>query len=318
MSEVLERVEQKIIIKPITGHIGAEISGVKLSGELSFELVNQIYQVLLEHKVIFFRGQQHLSNEEQEKFAALFGEPVKHPTVPTIEGTNYVLELDSKRGERANSWHTDVTFVDAYPKLSVLRGVKIPEYGGDTTWANTESAYEDLPESLKQLADGLRAVHTNDYDYGSITVKSEADAQALERYRKLFAAVVYETEHPLVRVHPETGRRSLLLGHFFKRFVGLNRTESSRLFDIFQDRITRPEHTVRWRWQEGDVAIWDNRATQHLAVNDYGDAHRIVRRVTVHGDVPVGVNGQRGVTIVPANLSESEQTQARQNAVLAD
>lgn len=306
MSEVLERVEQQLIIKPITGHIGAEISGVKLSGELSDQSVDQIYQALLDHKVIFFRGQQHLSNEEQEKFAALFGEPVKHPTVPTIEGTNYVLELDSKRGERANSWHTDVTFVDAYPKLSVLRGVKIPEYGGDTTWANTESAYEDLPESLKQLADGLRAVHTNDYDYGSITVKTNEDKQTLERYRKLFAAVVYETEHPLVRVHPETGRRSLLLGHFFKRFIGLNRTESNRLFDIFQDRITRPEHTVRWRWQEGDVAIWDNRATQHLAVNDYGDAHRIVRRVTVHGDVPVGVDGQRSVAIAPANLSESE------------
>lgn len=316
MSVVLDNVKQTLSIKPLTGRIGAEIEGVRLSGELSGELTAQIYQALLEHKVIFFRGQQHLSNQEQEKFAALFGKPVKHPTSPCVEGTEYVLELDSLKGGRANSWHTDVTFVDAYPKLSILRGVKIPAAGGDTTWANTETAYEALPEVLRQLAESLHAIHSNDYEYAP--TQSDAVTEAFEKRRKVFTSVVYETEHPLVRVHPETGRRSLVLGHFFKRFVGLSLRESRLLFDVFQERIIRPENTVRWRWTEGDVAIWDNRATQHLAVNDYGDAHRVVRRVTVHGDIPVGVNGQRSVTIKPAHLSAQQLADARQDAVLAD
>lgn len=316
MSEILERTEQQLKIQPITGRIGAEISGVKLSSTLSTAVRDEIYQALLKYKVIFFREQQHLTDIEQEEVAALFGEPVIHPTVPVIDGTQYVLELDSKKGGRANSWHTDVTFVDAYPKLSILRGVKIPEYGGDTTWANTESAYDELPEVLKSLADQLRAVHSNDYDYAA--AKPDIDQDALQKYKEVFVSVLYETEHPLVRIHPETGRPSLLLGHFFKRFLGLSKTESQRLFDIFQERITRPENTVRWHWNESDVAIWDNRATQHLAVNDYGDAHRIVRRVTVHGDVPVGVNGLSSRTLLPKDLSHEELAQARLNAVLSD
>ncbi|GAA5013148.1 TauD/TfdA family dioxygenase [Acinetobacter puyangensis] len=320
MSEVIEpkvsdKAEQQLIISPISGRIGAQISGVKLSSALAAETVQQIYQALLKYKVIFFRNQQHLDDQEQEKFAALLGEPVRHPTVPTVEGTQYLLELDSRYGGRANSWHTDVTFVDAYPKLSILRGVTIPEFGGDTTWANTETAYDELPEVLKELANHLRAIHSNDYDY--VGLKPDVDPDVLAKYKNIFASVVYETEHPVVRVHPETGKRSLLLGHFFKRFVGLNARESSRIYDVLQDRVIRPENTVRWRWQAGDVAIWDNRATQHLAVNDYGDAHRVVRRVTLAGDVPVGVDGRNSITISPKGLSAAELEQAKRDAVLA-
>jgi taurine dioxygenase len=117
----------------------------------------------------------------------------------------------------------------------------------------------------------------------------------VKRYRGVFTATVYETEHPLVHVHPETGERALILGHFLQKFVGLSSRDSAHLFQVFQDHVIQPENTVRWRWSAGDVAIWDNRATQHRAVDDYGDAQRIVRRVTIDGEVPVSIDGRRSV-----------------------
>lgn len=285
-------------IHPVTGRIGAEIRGVRLSGNLQPAVVEAINAALLRHKVIFFRGQTQLTDQEQEAFAKLLGDPVAHPTVPVREGTEYLLELDSLHGGRANSWHTDVTFVDAYPKASILRGVVNPEVGGDTVWANTATAYNDLPQTLKSLADQLWAVHSNEYDYGA-ALREQASKEAIaayERYREVFVSTSYETEHPLVRVHPESGEKTLVLGHFFKSFVGLPTPASNHLFEVFQGYITRLENIVRWRWQAGDVAIWDNRATQHYAVNDYGDARRVVRRVTLAGDVPVSVDGRKSVT----------------------
>jgi alpha-ketoglutarate-dependent taurine dioxygenase len=245
---------------------------------------------LLQHKVLFFRGQQHLDDAEQQAFAQLFGALVPHPTVPSREGTQ-ILELDSQHGGRANSWHTDVTFEVDYPQISVLRGVVIPDAGGDTVWSNTAAAYEELPIELRALADRLWAVHGNDYDYAATRV--EVDDAGAKQYREVFTRRHIEAEHPLVRVHPETGERTLVAGHFVKRFVGYNTHDSDHLFQLFQAHITRLENTVRWRWQAGDVALWDNRATQHYAINDYGSAHRVVRRVTVAGDTPVAVDGQR-------------------------
>lgn len=285
-------------ITPIAGRIGAVIEDVLLSGDLDAETVQAIDAAVVKHKVVFFRGQHHLTNEDQEEFGALFGDPVAHPTVPVAQDSRYLLELDSKDGHAASSWHTDVTFVDAYPKGSILRAITIPEAGGDTLWANTELAYETLPEPLRQLANTLRAVHSNDYDYASVFSGSEDRNKAqIEQYKNVFTSTVYETEHPLVRVHPVSGQRSLVLGHFFKRFVGLSLTDSRRLFDIFQDHITRPENVVRWRWQSGDVAFWDNRATQHRAIADFGLQRRTLRRVTVQGDVPVGIDGKASQTI---------------------
>ncbi|KAA8735389.1 TauD/TfdA family dioxygenase [Acinetobacter qingfengensis] len=306
--------DTELKITPLTGRIGAQIQDIHLSSTLNPRQINQVYQALLKYKVIFFRGQHHLTDEEQEKFAALFGTPVKHPTVPVAQDSNYIFELDSKYGGRADVWHTDVTFIDAYPKLSILRAIKIPAVGGDTTWANTASAYQELPQSLKLLADHLRAIHTNDFDYGGF--RPNADQSVVERHEKLFASTRYETEHPVVRIHPETGEKTLVLGQFFKRFVGLTTRESAKIFEVFQERITKPENTVRWKWQEGDVIIWDNRATQHLAVDDYGDAHRIVRRVTLSGEVPVGTDGQKSITLLPKNLHDQELEQFKTQAIL--
>jgi taurine dioxygenase len=293
-----------ISVRKVGGNIGAEISGVRLSGELQPATVRAINEQLVKHKVVFFRG-QHLTDSEHESFAKLLGEPVAHPTVPTVEGTDYTLELNGEGGRAANSWHTDVTFTDAYPKLSILRSLQSPEYGGDTTWANTALAYATLPEPLRALADTLWAVHTNDYDYAA--QRTDNDAKSYAQYRNVFTRNLYETEHPLVRVHPESGERVLILGHFVKSFVGLSSHDSQRLFDIFQNHIIRLEHTVRWRWQTGDVAIWDNRATQHYAVADFGDQKRLMRRVTVHGDVPVSIDGRTSVARVKARPNPALQ-----------
>ncbi|MEX3961233.1 TauD/TfdA dioxygenase family protein [Paraburkholderia sp. EG286B] len=278
----------------VAGRIGARIDGVRLHADLDSATFDAINAALLRYKVLFFRGQQHLDDTAQEAFARRFGETVAHPTVPSVEGGS-LLELDSLHGARANSWHTDVTFVDAYPKVSILRAVVIPPFGGDTVWANTAAAYAQLPEPLRALADTLWALHTNAYDYAS--THTNADSAQLKRYREVFTSKLYETEHPVVRVHPETGERTLVLGHFVQRLKGLSSSDSAHLLQVFHEHVTRLENTVRWNWQEGDVAIWDNRATQHYAINDYGDARRVVRRATVRGEVPVSIDGRTSVVV---------------------
>ena len=287
--------ESPLDIHPVAGRIGAEIRGVKLGGDLDPLTVAAIEAALVRHKVIFFR-EQHLTDEAHEAFAALLGEPIAHPTVPVAEGSRYLLELESKEGYAASSWHTDVTFVPAYPKASILRALVIPDAGGDTLWANGETAYEELPDALRTLVDGLTAIHSNDYDYAEVLAGA---SKTQEEHRKVFTSTIYETEHPVVRVHPVSGARSLLLGHFVKRFSGLNTADSQRLFAILQDHITKPENVVRWRWQAGDVAIWDNRSTQHRAVADFGLQRRHLRRATVAGDVPRGIDGRTSRALKP-------------------
>lgn len=284
-------VPQEDIIK-VTPRIGAEIRNIRLSGDLPGTVIDDLQALLVRHKVLFFRGQNHLDDAEQERFGLRLGPLAPHPTQAIVTGTASILELDSsKGGGRADQWHTDVTFVEAYPKASVLRGVVIPSVGGDTVWSNTAAAYESLPAPLQRLADSLRAVHSNAYDYAALRPKARDEDK--RHHAEVFASTVIETEHPVVRVHPESGERSLLLGSFVKRIDGLAQDESQKVFELLQAYVTAPENTVRWRWQAGDVVIWDNRSTQHYAVNDYGDQHRVVRRVTIAGDIPVGVDGRR-------------------------
>lgn len=273
----------------LSAHLGARIEGVRLGGDLDSSTVALIRAALNEHKVIFFRGQDHLTDEGQYAFAQLLGTPTTaHPTV-TSRGAQ-VLPIDSDYG-RANSWHTDVSFVDRVPKASILRAVELPAYGGGTIWASGVAAYEKLPKPLKALVNNLRATHTNVYDYADIAAEHAIDPRNQE-YRAEFESTLFETEHPVVRVHPETGERTLLLGHFVKGFVGLNSAQSQQLFRLLQHHATNEDLTYRWEWQPGDVAIWDNRATQHRAVADYGDQRRILHRVTLAGDVPIGLDGQ--------------------------
>jgi alpha-ketoglutarate-dependent taurine dioxygenase len=290
-SLLLNNLPEGISVHPIAGRIGAEVRGIKLSADLPHHLQEIVRTAWLKYKVVFFRDQDHVTDESQEALAQIFGETsVAHPTARIKEGTSVILELDSQHGGRADSWHTDVTFVPDYPKASILRNIVAPDAGGATVWANTHAAYEELPPALQQLAESLWSVHSNEYDYA--VRKVNVNAEALRKYREEFTSTIYETEHPLVHIHPDTQEKSLILGHFFKRFVGLSQRDSQQLFQLFQERITSQENTVRWNWQPHDIAIWDNRATQHYAVNDYGDAHRVVRRVTVKGDIPISVDGQ--------------------------
>jgi alpha-ketoglutarate-dependent taurine dioxygenase len=285
--------EGPVRVRKVGGRIGAVVEGVRLGGDLDVHTVAQVRAALLEHKVVFFRGQQHLDDAGQIAFAELMGPlTTAHPTVNT--GSARVLSLKANRGMAANSWHTDVTFVDRVPAISVLRGVTLPAYGGTTNWANTVAAYEALPAPLKALVENLWAVHTNAYDYARDSESGEDEVDS-DFSREEFESITYETEHPVVRVHPETGERALVLGHFVKKFVGLNSSESVALFKVLQDRVTKLENTVRWTWEHGDVAMWDNRATQHYAVADFDSQPREMRRITVAGDVPVSVHGEHSV-----------------------
>jgi alpha-ketoglutarate-dependent sulfate ester dioxygenase len=287
----LDRSYSRIEVRKTGENIGARVSGVRLSGDLDDQVVAEIRRALLENKVIFISGQQHLDDAIQHEFASRLGEPtLPHPTVRG-DGKS-VLTIDSDFS-KANSWHTDVTFVDRVPAISLLRAITLPTHGGSTVWANTVTAYQALHPALKALVNQLWAVHTNLYDYaadtdekriGGIDVKEQS-------YYDAFRSQVFETEHPVVRVHPETGERALLLGHFIKYFVGLRAVDSADLFQLLQRQVTKLENTVRWNWSLGDIAIWDNRATQHYGVADYGKQKRVLHRITLAGDVPVSIDG---------------------------
>ncbi|GAA0195675.1 TauD/TfdA family dioxygenase [Cytobacillus oceanisediminis] len=282
-----------VAVRQVGGRIGAVVSGVRLGGDLTAAEVRDVRAALLRHKVIFVRGQHHLTDVEHHAFAATLGTPTSPH--PTVRGAGHaVLPIDSSHG-KANAWHTDVTFVDRVPAISVLRSVTLPPYGGTTVWANTAAAYASLHPAVRAMADRLWAVHTNRYDYAA-----DVDEQRIggidvaeETYREEFGSRLFEAEHPVVHVHPETGERSLLLGQFVKRLVGLSTRDSASVLEMLQREITRLENTARWSWEPGDVAIWDNRATQHYAVADYDDHHRVMHRITVAGTVPVSLDGTR-------------------------
>jgi alpha-ketoglutarate-dependent sulfate ester dioxygenase len=284
-------------VRRLAGNIGAELDGVDVGGVLSDETVGEIRQALLRHKVVFLRD-QNLDYPGQVAFAQRLGSlTLGHPTLASPPDQPFLEEIDSRQGGRANYWHTDVTFVDRPPAFTLLRAVVIPPVGGDTIWANTVTAYESLPAELRELADRLRIVHTNAYDYAATSGREERLDPADVDRRREFVSRIYETEHPAVRVHPETAERSLVLGGFARTVRGFSPQAGRDLIRILQEYITRPEQTVRWQWRAGDLAIWDNRATQHYAVADYGAEHRRGERVTVAGPVPVGVDGRPSVAL---------------------
>lgn len=288
-----------VAVHKLGSRIGAEVDGLRLSGDLSPDAVEEIRAALLTHKVIFFRNQHHLDDREQLAFAALLGTPIGHPAATALAPDAPVITPINSELGKANRWHTDVTFAANYPAASILRAVTLPSYGGSTLWANTATAYADLPDPLKHLADNLWALHTNRYDY----VQQQPMTDLQRAFRQAFEMPDFRTEHPVVRVHPETGERTLVAGDFVRSFVDLDSRESSALFELLQNRITAPENTIRWNWQPGDVAIWDNRATQHRAVDDYDDQYRLMNRITLMGDVPVDVHGQRSRVISGAPLA---------------
>jgi alpha-ketoglutarate-dependent taurine dioxygenase len=282
-----------LAVRKVTGRIGAEVSSVDLSRILDPETVDAIRTALNEHKALVFNGVD-LDDEGQQRFARHFGElTTAHPTVPSAEGAHNVLPVASEDGV-ANHWHTDVTFVVNPPQLSTLRSIVVPPYGGETLIANTAAAYRDLPEPLRNFADTLWAVHTNDYDYAVPQESLDEDAR---RRREVFTSIKYETAHPVVRVHPLTGERGLFIGGFAQRIVGLSPGESRKILDLLQAYVVRPENVLRWRWSPNQLVLFDNRITQHYAVDNYDGRPRRLNRVTVAGEIPTGIDGKASYSI---------------------
>ncbi|WP_317440718.1 TauD/TfdA family dioxygenase [Streptomyces collinus] len=277
-----------VSIRKLTGRIGAVVEGVDLAATPDPSTVTALRDALDEHKAIVF-DEAVLDNAGQERVAGWFGDlTTAHPNVPAADGTAHVLAVDSETS-KANEWHTDVTFVVNPPQLTTLRSLVTTPYGGETLIANAAGAYRDLPAPLRALADSLRVVHTNQFDYA----RPAAATTQRQEYDRVFVSTPYEAEHPLVRVHPLTGERGLFIGGFAKRIVGLPPSDSADLLRLFQSYVTRPENILRWTWSPNQLLIFDNRITQHYAVDNYDDHPRRLNRVTVAGEVPVGTDGRR-------------------------
>jgi taurine dioxygenase len=288
--------ETKLEFAKLGSRIGAEIRGFDLSGDLSPDTVGQIRAALNEHKALVFREANILSDEAQVKFASHFGPlTTAHPTVASVEGEANVLPVDSENGS-ANNWHTDVTFVVNPPQASTLRSIDLPSYGGETLIASSAGAYADLPDELRNFADTLWAIHTNDYDY---SVPKNLEHENADERRKEFTRIKFETAHPVVRVHPLTGERGLFIGGFAQRLriVGLSNTESKDIIRLLQAYVTRPENVVRVNWEPNQLVLFDNRITQHYAPDNYDGQQRKLNRVTIAGDIPVGVDGKQSQSI---------------------
>ena len=286
-------ISTKLSFRKLTARIGAEVTGAGPDLKLDADQAAVLRDALNEHKALVFRDVS-IDDEGQQRFARYFGElTTAHPTVPGEPGAPHVLPVDSEDG-RANRWHTDVTFVVTPPQLSTLRSITVPPYGGETLIANAATAYRDLPGPLRDFADTLWAVHTNDYDYA---VPPESLGEAERQRQAVFTSTVYETVHPVVRVHPLTGERGLFIGGFAQRIAGLSKGESRDILRLLQAYVTRPETVLRWRWEPGQLVLFDNRITQHYAIDNYDDLPRRLNRVTVAGDLPAGITGRQSHSV---------------------
>ena len=268
---------------------GARVHGVDLAAATDAQ-VRALRTALADHKVLFFSGQHALHPDSQIALGRRLGDVTEsHPVVPGVDEEHpEIYALDSSTGGFADVWHTDVTFVRRPPLGSVLRAVVLPPTGGDTQWADLQLAYESLSEPLQRLADQLVAVHDGTREFGYYLAQREARTKW---EGEQFQALV-PIEHPVVRVHPETGRKGLFVNPgFVSHLKDVSDAESRYLLDLFYVHITKPEHIVRHRWSVGDVVMWDNRSTVHYANRDYGDQRRVMHRITLRGDQPVGPAG---------------------------
>jgi taurine dioxygenase len=265
--------------------IGAEIRGVDLAVPLDEELHAELHRALLEWKVLFFRDQQ-LERSQQRAFAQSWGELERHPFFSYVhpdqdEADVVRLAKDAEHGGAENEWHADLTWHERPSFGAVLRAVEVPALGGDTLWADAGAAYDGLPSDVRERIDELVAVH----DWRS-TFGLAMPPQDLAALHEQFPPVL----HPVVRVHPETGRRTLFVNPFFTdHVVGLSDAESEDLLRLLYRQFTRPEYQCRFRWTPGSVALWDNRACQHYASSDYAPQRRVMDRISIAGDRPFGI-----------------------------
>ncbi len=282
MADSTGRTYRHIEVQPVAGSLGAEIRGVNVAATLADAIVLEIRQALLDHLVIFFRDQK-LAPREQLAFAQRFGEPMEYPQLkglPECPMITPVLKLEHEQINFGGVWHSDTTYLAQPPMASMLYALEIPPYGGDTIFANQYAAYETLSEGLRKVLDGLTAVNTS--------TKADASKTREERLKSAGTEMkVLSGQHPVVRTHPETGRRALYvnIGHT-SHFKGWTEEESRPLLEHLWRHQVKPEFTCRFQWQPGSIAFWDNRCAQHNAVNDYAGFRRLMHRVTLAGDTP--------------------------------
>ncbi len=275
----------RISIHPLTPTVGAVIGNIDLSRDLDDAGAAAIRDALLAHKVIFFED-QHLTPVQHRDFAARFGDLHTHPLYPGVESAPELFTLDNHAGNPTDNdaWHTDVTFIETPPLGALLYAKQLPEVGGDTLWANMQAAYEALSRPMREFLVGLDAVH--DFARGFPargTVAKSAGAEKHARALEDHPPVI----HPVIRTHPETGADSLFVNYgFTSRIKGITRAESDAILNMLFAHIQKPEFHVRWKWKPNAIAFWDNRITQHYAVNDYLPARRVMHRATVLGDKP--------------------------------
>lgn len=271
-------------IRPVAGALGAEIYGVDLSQELSDETIGQIRQALLDHLVIFFR-EQDIRPDDHLRFAQYFGETVEYPLVKGLEGYPQIMTVVKLEHEKLNFgglWHSDTTYLEEPPLGSILVARELPPYGGDTLFANMYMAYDTLSDGMKELLAPLRGISTSNRSRVSDTRQAR-----LQDGAKAAPDTVLTATHPVVRTHPETGRKALFVnGAHTLRFENMTEEESASLLAYLFEHQTRPEFTCRFRWEPGSIAFWDNRCTQHNPINDYHGFKRVMHRITIAGDRP--------------------------------
>lgn len=276
---------ERLSITALGPYIGAQVADVDLSRPLSDAQFEQLYHALIRHQVLFFRNQP-VTPAQQRALAARFGDLHIHPVYPHAPDVEEVIVLDTHDNNPPDNdnWHTDVTFIETPPAGAILAAKQLPQTGGDTLWASGIAAYNALSEPFKQLLSGLQAEHDfkksfQEYKYRKSEEEHERWKQAVAKNPPLL--------HPVIRTHPVSGRQALFVNEgFTTRIVGLSEKESDALLNFLFAHITKPEFQVRWRWQQDDLAIWDNRVTQHYANADYLPARRIMHRATILGDKP--------------------------------
>ena len=273
-----------ITIKKISGALGAEISGIDLNQKLSSEEIHSIKQAFLDHQVIFLRNQD-IDAKHFLNFARLIGKPIKYPFVKGLNEFPMIIEVKKLKHEKVNFggiWHSDTTYLKVPPKASMLLSQKIPPYGGDTMFANQYLAYESLSSTMKQLLDGLIGI--------SSSAKADVSKTREDRIKKDGSAKANEVllaEHPIVRTHPETGRKSLFINIAHTIGIkGMSPEESQPLLNFLFERQIKPEFTCRFSWTKNAIALWDNRCVLHNPINDYHGFERLMLRITLQGDKP--------------------------------
>ena len=283
---------ETIEVEPLGGSIGAIVRGVDLSAPLSNRQAQEVHDAFLENSVIFFRDQNLDDPEDQKRAARLFGEPVAIPFVKSLDGHPEIIDIvkeaeDAGKYNFGGNWHTDTSFLETPALGSLLYAMEVPPRGGDTLFADLYAAYETLSDGMRSLLDGMTALHSGTRSYGSQSKfkggTNISVSMAIDQDSSGDALV----EHPVVRTHPETGRKGLFVNpNYTIRFSNLTEAESKPILDYLYAHVTRDEFVCRFRWDRRSVAVWDNRCLMHRAVNDYEGHRRHVRRVTLRGDRP--------------------------------